>query len=104
MGSVLYAAQNATSFVDGCTEQPFDGEVVPVAPANPSSTITLGLRMDGEDRQFEGAVLEVVAYPGTLDLNASAAVVHALQTTYVLRCGCWVMLFFHLFVVFYLSS
>eukprot|EP00750_Incisomonas_marina_P009196 INCI15842.4.p1 GENE.INCI15842.4~~INCI15842.4.p1 ORF type:complete len:1009 (+),score=144.97 INCI15842.4:571-3597(+) len=79
IGAVLYAAQNATSFVDGCTEQQFDGEVVQVAPASPSSSITLGLRMDSMDRQFEGAVLEVVAYPGTLDANASAAVVHALR-------------------------
>mgnify|MGYP000439005808 CR=1 FL=1 len=78
VATVVYNGTEATALVDGCGER----GVISVPDAAESSTVTIGLRMDGYDRQFKGAVLDIVVYPSALDNSTQHAIIEGLQSTY----------------------
>lgn len=78
VGGVFYGATNATSSVDGCDEQPFKGQLVSVPAATASTVFTVGRRMDGYDRQFNGTLYELVVFPRTLSKVNRAKIIQAI--------------------------
>jgi hypothetical protein len=86
VASLTYGATNATSAVDGCSEQGYGAGVckpVKVPAAGPSETFVVGNRLNaGYGRQFRGALFELVVYNRTLGAAEHAAAVAALRAAY----------------------